>query len=58
MKIKVQEALKAMGMEKPFELAVFLGYTRQAGYTWGEYLPELACYRLLDEKPKLRRLLE
>ena len=45
-------------MKTPQELSVFLGRTRNAAYQWGEYLPPLATYELLEMCPELRRLIE
>lgn len=58
MKIKVKSVLYALDMTTPQELAVFLGRTKNTSYYWGEYMPKLAAYELLEKRPELRRLRE
>lgn len=62
MKIKIQAAMQALNMNRPHELAIFVGASRPTGYYWEdqelEHLPELWCYKLLDKRPELRRLIE
>lgn len=62
MKIKIKAAMQALDMTRPHELATFVGASRPTGYYWEdqelEHLPELWCYKLLEKRPELRRLVQ
>lgn len=58
MKMRVDKLMAAMGCQSRHQLAQELGVTHQAVYKWGKHLPPLRVYRLLDERPELRRIIE
>lgn len=58
MKIRVDALQRELGLKNKSELARWLGVRPQAIYQWGDYLPPLRAYKLVDENPGLSRLVE
>jgi len=54
-RIKVSDAARLFGGKSA--LAKTLGITPQALTSWGEYVPELRVYKLMEKYPKETRVL-
>lgn len=50
----VEAAIEVFGTRR--KLADALGVSTQATYQWGEYVPKLRAYEILEMEGKLKRL--
>jgi DNA-binding transcriptional regulator YdaS (Cro superfamily) len=53
MKMTVEAAIKVFGSRR--KLADALGVSTQATYQWGEYVPKLRAYEILDIERSVTR---
>lgn len=58
MKIRVDALQNELGLENRSQLAQWLGIKPQAIYQWGDYLPPLRAYQVVERVPKFANLAE